>query len=147
MDVGEDPTAAVLSPKDTVLSFLRLAEAGDPSAFDLVAPDLVQHAAGPQGREGLRLTAAVLDHDLGPLLGTVHHTVAEGDTVVVHLTLHGRHRASTMPLLAGVPVTGRPVAWAFVHLFRVAAGLIAEHWACRDDVGLLAQLGAWPPAR
>lgn len=133
------------TPKDTVLAFLRLVEAGDAAAFDLVAPDFVQHAAGPQGREGLRLTAQVLDHDLGPLRGVVHHALAEGDTVAVHLTLHGNHRASTMPLLSGVPVTDRPVSWAFVHLFRVAAGRIAEHWACRDDVGLLAQLDAWPP--
>jgi len=134
------------SPKDTVLAFLRRGEAGDPAAFDLVAPDFVQHAAGPQGREGLRVTAQVLDHDLGPLRGDLHHVLAEGDTVAVHLTLHGRHRASTMPLLSGVPVTDRPVAWAFVHLFRVVDGKIAEHWACRDDVGLLVQLGARLPA-
>jgi predicted ester cyclase len=134
------------TPKDTVLAFLRRAEDGDPDAFDLVATDFVQHAAGPQGREGFRRTAQVLDHDLGPLTGQVHHVLADGDTVVVHLTLHGRHRASTMPLLTGVPVTDRPVTWAFVHLFRVAEGRIAEHWACRDDVGLLAQLGAWPAA-
>lgn len=105
-----------------------------------MAPDLVQHAAGPQGRDGLRQTAAVLDHDLGPGHLEVHHCVAEDDVVAVHLTLHGHHRASTMPLLASVPVTGREVSWTFQHLFRVADGLLAEHWACRDDLGLLAQL-------
>ena len=134
------------SPREVVLAFLHGAQAADPRAFDLVAEGLVQHAAGPQGREGLRATVAVLEHDLGPGRLEVHHVVAEGDTVVVHLTLHGVHRASTMPLLTGVPVTGREVRWAFVHLFRVTDGLVAEHWACRDDVGLLAQLGAWPPA-
>jgi hypothetical protein len=25
----------------------------------------------------------------------------------------------------------------------VADGSIVEHWACRDDVGLLAQVGGW----
>jgi lactoylglutathione lyase len=29
--------------------------------------------------------------------------------------------------------------------FRIADGRIAERWACRDDLGLLRQLGAWPP--
>lgn len=128
------------SPKAVVLDFLALATADDPAAFELVATDFVQHAAGPQGRDGLRRTAAVLEHDLGPWHLEVHHALAEDSMVAVHLTLHGHHRASTMPLLVSVPVTGRDMSWTFLHLFRVADGLIAEHWACRDDLGLLAQL-------
>ena len=54
--------------------------------------------------------------------------------------MHGTHRASTMPLLAEATVAGRPVAWTFIHLWRVADGMIVEHWACRDDMGLLEQL-------
>ena len=68
--------------------------------------------------------------------------VADGDLVAQHLTLHGTHRASTMPLLADTPVSGRPVAWTFMHLWRVEDGLIVEHWACRDDMGLLEQVRA-----
>jgi len=131
-------------PKDVVLDFLTRVTAGDPSAFELVAEDFVQHAAAPQGRDGLRQTASVLEHDLGPGHLEIRHVVAEEALVVVHLQLHGHHRASTMPLLAAVPVTGRPVAWAFMHLFRVSAGSIVEHWACRDDLGLLAQLQSHP---
>ena len=134
------------SARDVVLEFMRSVEAREPGAFDLVAEDFVNHAAGPQGREGLRTTVSALDHDLAELDQDVHRVIAEGDHVVVHLTLSGVHRASAMPLLAPVPVTGRRVAWTFVHIWRVRDGLIVEHWACRDDVGLLAQLGAWPPA-
>ena len=59
-----------------------------------------------------------------------------------HLTVHGTHRASTMPLLADVPVSGQATAWTFIHIWRVEGGLIVEHWACRDDMGLLEQLRA-----
>jgi lactoylglutathione lyase len=45
-----------------------------------------------------------------------------------------------MPLLADAPVTGRPGAWRFIHIWRVADGMVVEHWACRDDMGLLKQL-------
>ena len=45
-----------------------------------------------------------------------------------------------MPLLAGTTVSERPTAWTFIHLWRVADGMIVEHWACRDDMGLLDQL-------
>jgi lactoylglutathione lyase len=128
-----------------VQEFFDRADRRDPGMFDVLAEDFVNHAAGPQGRDGMRRTAGVLDHDLGPLRQEVHHVVADGDMVVVHLTLHGTHRASTMPLLQGVPVSGAVVAWTFTHLFRVAGEEIVEHWATRDDVGLLDQVGAWPP--
>jgi lactoylglutathione lyase len=130
-----------------VEEFMRLAESRNAAAFDLVAPDFINHAAGPQGREGLRATVAALDHDLADIRQEVHRLVAEGDTVVVHLSLHAVHRNSAMPLLTGVPVTGRAIRWTFIHIWRVADGQIAEHWACRDDVGLLAQVGAWPVVR
>jgi predicted ester cyclase len=133
-----------MTPAETVLAFHRAVELRDGSTFGLVAEDLVQHAAGPQGREGLRQTLATLDHDLDRPTATIHRVVAQDDLVVVHLTMHGRHVGSTMPLLADQPATGHAVAWDFIHIWRVADGSIVEHWACRDDVGLLAQVGAWP---
>jgi predicted ester cyclase len=136
-----------MTPAETVLAFQEALERRDGSAFDLVAEDLVQHAAGPQGREGLRTTLAILDGDLDHPTASIHRVVAQGDLVVVHLTMHGRHVASTMPLLAELPPTGDPIAWDFIHIWRVAGGSIVEHWACRDDVGLLAQVGGWPPSR
>ena len=60
--------------------------------------------------------------------------------------MHGRHVASTMPLLAGLPPTGHAVASDSLRL-RVTGGSLVEHWACRDDVGLLAQVGGSPPSR
>jgi len=136
-----------MTPAETVLAFFERTGRRDGSAFDLVAEDLVQHAAGPQGRDGLRQTLATLDHDLDHPTATIQRVVAQDDLVVVHLTLNGRHVASTMPLLAGLPPTESAVAWDFIHIWRVVAGSIVEHWACRDDVGLLAQVGGWPPSR
>jgi lactoylglutathione lyase len=129
------------SAKEVVAEMFRRLEASDGTAFgDLVAADMVNHAAGPQGREGLKRILATIDDDLGPVTAEQHHLIGEGDLVAQHLTLHGTHRASTMPLLAGATVSGRPAAWAFIHIWRVAGGMIVEHWACRDDMGLLEQL-------
>ena len=90
-----------MTPAEIVLAFQEGAEGRDDAAFDLVAEDLIQHATGLQGRNGLRQTLATLANDLD------------------------------FP--------------DFIHIWRVEDGLIAEHWACRDDVGLLAQVGGWPP--
>ncbi len=127
--------------KDVVEEMFRRQQAGDDTVLDdLVATDLVNHAAGPQGREGLRAILHTIDVDLGPVTLEQHHLIGEGDLVAQHLTLHGTHRASTMPLLADATASGHPAAWTFIHLWRVADGIIVEHWACRDDLGLLEQL-------
>src|SRR5215470_5685239 len=124
-------------PKDVVDELFRRVVARDFAVIDeLMAEDMVNHAAGgaddlrgPQGREGWKQILATLTNDLG----------------VDHMTLHGRHRDSTMGLLAGTEVTGVPVQWTYIHIWRVVDGMVVEHWACRDDVGLLRQVGAWPP--
>jgi predicted ester cyclase len=129
------------SAKDIVEEMIRRQQEGDDTAVDdLVATDMVNHAAGLQGREGLKRILRTIDNDLGPTSVEQHHLIGEGDLVAQHLTLHGTHRASTMPLLADVPVSDRPAAWTFIHIWRVAAGMIVEHWACRDDMGLVEQL-------
>jgi predicted ester cyclase len=127
--------------KEVVAEMYRRQQAGDPTVLDdLVAEDLVNHAAGPQGRDGLKRILRTIENDLGPLSVEEHHLIGDGDLVAQHLTLHGTHRASTMPLLAAVSPSGAAAAWTFIHIWRAADGVIVEHWACRDDMGLVEQL-------
>ena len=129
------------SAKDVIDELLRRQQAGDDTVLDdLVAADMVNHAAGPQGREGLKQILRTIDADLGPTAVEQHHLIGEGDLVAQHLTLRGTHRASTMPLLGGTTASGRPVAWTFIHIWRVVDGKIVEHWAVRDDLGFLSQV-------
>lgn len=131
--------------REVVTELMNRLDQGDITAIDdLISVDMVNHAAGPQGSEGWKQIGSIITDDLGDWTMTHHHFVGEGDLVAHHMTIHGTHRASTMPLLHGVPVTGNRVTWEFMHLWRVADGKIVEHWACRDDVGLLAQVSAWP---
>jgi len=129
------------SARDVVTEMYRRQQEGDDTALeDLVAEDMVNHAAGPQGRTGLQDILRTIDNDLGPVTVEQHHLIGDGDIVAQHLTLHGTHRASAMPLLADIPASGRAIAWRFIHIWRVAEGMIVEHWACRDDHGLVEQL-------
>jgi lactoylglutathione lyase len=139
------PAGNLASAREVVEELFRRGAAGDASVMDeLIAEDMVNHAAGLQGREGWKQILAIIRRDLGDTTVEHHHFVGDGDIVAHHMTMHGQHQASTMPLLDGIPVTGEPVAWTYIHLWRVANGKIVEHWACRDDVGLLRQVGAWP---
>src|SRR5215217_4176360 len=94
------------SARAVVEELLRRQQAGgELNIGDLVAADMVNHAAGPQGRDGLLLILRTIDEDLGPLTYEQHHLIADGDLVAQHITVHGTHRSSTMPLLADAPVS------------------------------------------
>jgi predicted ester cyclase len=62
--------------------------------------------------------------------------------VVGRLILSGTHQGEFM----GVPPTGRSFSVQHMNMYRVADGKVAEHWACRDDLGQFAQLGLTPPS-
>ncbi|MEP6561921.1 MAG: ester cyclase [Nakamurella sp.] len=147
MTVHNETASEIATPRAVVEEYFARLHRREEAAFDLVAEDFIQHAAAPQGRAGMRQIALILDHDLGSPEIRIHHLVAAGDLVSVHLDLVGTHTASTSPLLQAVPATGKPIVWTFMHLFRVSNAMIAEHWACRDDLGLLVQLGAYPVAK
>src|SRR6476646_8817607 len=124
----------------------RRQQAGDLSVLDdLVAIDMVNHAAGPQGRDGLRQILETIHHDFGDGDMEQHHLIADGELVAQHVTVRGVHRASSMPRVEGTEPTGLEVSWTFIHIWRVEDGQREEHWACRGDLGLLHQIGAWPP--
>ena len=78
------------SAKDVVAEMFRRQREGDDTVLDdLVSADLVNHAAGLQGREGLRTILRTIDADLGPVTVEQHHLVGEGDLVAQHLTSGG----------------------------------------------------------
>jgi predicted ester cyclase len=76
--------------------------------------------------------------------------VAEGEWVVVRCTYSGTHRGtSRFPVDGGMLVrvqpTGRTFEVQHIHMYRVLDGKIAEHFANRDDVGMMRQLGLLSP--
>jgi predicted ester cyclase len=106
-------------------------------ADELVNPDFVDHEPAhtdrPTGPESIRQTVRSLHDMFGELRFEVEDEIAEGDRVVQLATMSGRH---TGPLMGREP-TGRAFAVRHVYIWRIADGLIAEHWGSRDDLGLL----------
>lgn len=82
---------------------------------------------------------------------TSDRLMARGDEVVVLMTVTGTHRAvSQRPVNGGVYLgvapTGRNFSVLHTHWFVLKDGLIVEHRATRDDLGMSRQLGLLPPA-
>jgi len=110
---------------------------------EVVHPNCVNHEAPPgtpEGLEGMKQTMLWLRQVFSDLRWEIHKVVGEGDTVAVYCTLHGRQTGELM----GVPPTNRSVAFRQMHLVRFQDGKSIEHWAVRDDLTLMRQLGMVP---
>jgi len=115
------------------------------AADALVAPDFRNHemsADAPRGPEAFVGPARWLRTAFPDLHAVLHEVVAEGDLIVGRILLSGTHQGEFM----GVPGSGRSFTIQHMHMYRVRDGMLIEHWACRDDLGQLIQLGlAAPP--
>ena len=119
---------------------------GDATAWAaLYAEDVTNHdrAAGRTGMQ--RILGALLQifpdwhMELLEILG-------DGDDVVAVTTMTGTHLgSSSVPVLGGALVdvapTGKKVSVPHIHRYRLRDGLVQDHHAVRDDLGMMQQLG------
>lgn len=70
----------------------------------------------------------------------VEDTIAEGDKVVMNMTLHGTHQGP----FRGMPATGKKVQINVIGIARIANGKIVEGWSFTDNLGLMQQLEIIP---
>ena len=74
---------------------------------------------------------------------TVEEQISEGDKVATRFEWTGTHRGEFL----GVPATGRPVkVWGIV-IDRFDGGKIKDTRIIMDTLGLMAQLGVFPPSK
>jgi predicted ester cyclase len=96
-------------------------------------------------------TALWLRAAFGGLHYEIHHAITDGELVSVNSTMCGTHTApwavydENGDVDTVFPPTGRPFRATQSHWFRLEDGLIREHWANRDDLGMGRQLGWIPP--
>ena len=68
----------------------------------------------------------------------INEQLAERDLVSTRKTLRGTHQGE----LWGLAATGNPVEFEFIDIFRVADGMLIEHWTSMDLGALRSQLQA-----
>lgn len=127
--------------RDYFAAFLK----GDTAWMEAhIAPDFVRHdpglpfeVKGPAGVKQLHdvLMPAFPDMQL-PLLDFV----AEGEKVLVRLKVQATHTGA----FGDMAPTGRRVDIDVLDLFQIRDGVLVEHWALLDNLGMAKQLGAIP---
>ena len=119
------------------------------AAASCFAEDCQNHGRKVE-RAGVRTALGEIKINFPDARLTTLNSVAEGGWVVVRCTYSGTHKGtSNFPvdggMLVGVQPTGRTFEVQHMHMYRVLDGKIAEHFANRDDVGMMRQLGLLPP--
>ena len=103
------------------------------------------------GPAGFYSTALWLRAAFADLHFDVHQAIADGNLVAVNSTMNGRHVAPWAVYTDDgavdtvFPPTNKTFAATQSHWFRIEDGLIIEHWANRDDLGMAKELGWVPP--
>jgi predicted ester cyclase len=115
---------------------------------ELMAQDYVENAVAPFGRsapgkvngpQATRDTAQWLLAQFPDIRMSIEAIVAEGDTVAARVVSEGTNLGA---LNGVIPPTGQRFVAAQSHWFRVQDGKLVEHWATRDDLSAMLQLGA-----
>jgi len=118
---------------------------------DLMAEDYTENAVAPFGQaapgrvngpQAMRETARWLIAQFPDIRMTVEAIVAEGDTVAARVLSEGTNLG---PLNEVMPPTGKSFSARQSHWFRVEGGRLAEHWATREDLPAMLQLGVISP--
>jgi predicted ester cyclase len=134
--------------KRVVLRFLQEAFIDGKAAVvdELCTPDVVNHAAAAnnKGIEGLKRVVGFSRAAQPDQRWTWKNVVAEGDLVIVYGIREATWQAEKFRGLT--TPQGKHVAVELAHMFRLRDGKIAEHWAVRDDLGMMQQLGVVPSA-
>jgi predicted ester cyclase len=114
---------------------------------EIFATDYIEHALAPFGTDEpgpvvgpdhMRGVVSWLVEQHPDITMRIDALIADGDTVAVRVWSEG----TNLGRLNGViPPTGKSFAAQQSHWYRVENGRLAEHWAVRDDLGTMLQLG------
>jgi steroid delta-isomerase-like uncharacterized protein len=104
---------------------------------EIVADDFTEHGTPPiAGRDGFRAFVTGIVGGFPDVRLDVDDWIVEGDRVVARVSVRGTHRGEAL----GMPPTGRSVSWTAIHIWRIAAGRLAERWSEANVLGLMEQL-------
>jgi predicted ester cyclase len=120
-------------------------------AAEFFAEDTRNHGV-PVGRKGVLRVLTDIINTFPDWHTEIEDLVAIGDDVIIRVISTGTHKGvGKIPvnggLLVGVPPTGNTFKVQSIHWHTLKNGLIVEHRASRDDIGMMQQLGLLPAVK
>jgi steroid delta-isomerase-like uncharacterized protein len=121
------------------------------AAVQFLAEDTLNHGAAV-GRKGVVRVLTDILTTFPDWHAQIEDLAAVGDDVIIRVIVTGTHKGvGKIPvnggLLVGIPPTGKSFKVQHIHWYTLKDGLIVEHRACRDDVGMMQELGLLPAVK
>jgi predicted ester cyclase len=115
------------------------------AAADFYSEDALNHGR-PVGRAGILAVLGDIYATFPDWRMEIVEAVGMGDTVVARMTVTGTHRGVAQRrvnggFLMGAPPTGKRFDVQHIHWYGLANSRIVRHWAERDDIDMMRQLG------
>jgi predicted ester cyclase len=103
----------------------------------------------PVDRKGVRLVLEDIWRTFPDWHFEILDIIGTGDSVVVRYNVTATHNGvGTIPvnggMLVGVPPTHKRFEVQQIHWYKLRDGKIVDHYATRDDLGMMKQLGLLP---
>jgi predicted ester cyclase len=120
---------------------LALLWGGDDARIaEIVAPGYRDHAATglDRGPLSFRTERQALRDAFADVEVTAHGLIVGDGHAIARVRFRGLH----VGRYAQLDPCGRSLEWDEIHIWRLEAGRLAEHWACRDDLAALCRAGA-----
>lgn len=90
------------------------------------------------GPSAMRGTVQWLVSQFADIRMEIESIIAEGDLVAARILSTGTNLGAVD---GGPPPTGKSFAARQSHWFRIADGQLTEHWATRDDLSAMLEIG------
>ncbi|MDB5967554.1 MAG: hypothetical protein JWQ90_4 [Hydrocarboniphaga sp.] len=128
------------------------ANRGDLAAAVLFLAEDTRNHGMPVGRQGVLRVLTDIHNTFPDWHMEIESLAAIGDDVIVRSIVTGTHLGvGKIPvnggLLVGVPPTGKRFKVQHIHWSTLKNGLVIEHRATRDDIGMMQQLGLLPAVK
>jgi predicted ester cyclase len=92
----------------------------------------------PPGLDGFKAIGRAMNGAFPDVKVTESDLIAAGDRVVERSDVVGTHLGDFM----GIAPTRQAVKWSEIHIYRLSAGKIAEHWVELAMLEIMQQIGA-----
>ena len=130
--------------KHIARQFIAAFAAADARTLErIVAEHMIDHNLAPgqkQGRPGLLEAVDMFRTAFPDLKVTIESLVADEERVSVTGKISGTNQGALM----GAPPTGKSASFAYMDMYAIANGQIAEVWHVEDLAGMMRQLGLLP---
>ena len=140
---AKDKFMSLESNKQLCRDYFTAFLAGDTAWMERhIAPDFVRHDPGlpfeVRGPAGVKQLHDALMPAFPDMKLPLEDFVAEGEKALVRLRVQGTHTGAFGDMAA----TGRKIDIGVLDLFQIRGGMLIEHWALLDNLGMMKQLGA-----